>query len=329
MYVPRAFVSNKDCCLADKAAHVQSPRLMISPTQRMNFRRIKAHELDSTLKARWREIQRSRREFASPYFCPEFTEMVATTRDDVYVGILEDAGSIFGFFPFHRRRGGIGRPIGLKLSDYHGVIAHPEAEWSVEDLLRGCGLVRYEFDHLLASQAPFAPHHHVIESSPIVDLTAGYEAFEQSRDKAGRKQLREIERKRKKLESEIGPITFVEHTSDPEVLRTLMDWKSEQCRRTGTFDYFSLAWCRQLIESIHASDRADFGGVLSCLYVGDSLAAAHFVMRSDRVWHSWFPVYNNTYHAYSPGLILLLEMIRAAAARDGVDYMDLGKDVST
>jgi CelD/BcsL family acetyltransferase involved in cellulose biosynthesis len=51
-------------------------------------------------------------------------------------------------------------------------------------------------------------------------------------------------------------------------------------------------------------------------------------MRSEDVWHSWFPVYNQRFQAYSPGLILLTEMVRTAA-QNGVDYIDLGKGMST
>lgn len=295
----------------------------------MRFNVIKGRELTAALTQRWTEIQESCVDLASPYFRPEFTEHVAAVRDDVSVGVLEDDdGRIVGFFPFHRRRGGIGRPIGLGLSDYHGVISEPDAQWTVEDLLGGCGLVRYEFDHLPATQSQFAASHRAVEDSPIIALAGGYESFETSRDKAGRKQLREIERKRARCEEEVGPIEFVRHTADVDVLHTLMDWKSDQCQRSGTVDYFSLSWCRGLIECIHANRGAEFGGILSCLYADGSLAAAHFVMRSRRVWHSWFPVYNHEFHAYSPGLILLLEMIRAAAD-EGVEHIDLGKDIST
>lgn len=289
---------------------------------------VKGCELDADFIRRWAEIQEADSDLASPYFRPEFTEAVAAVRDEVFVGILEDGGRVVGFFPFHRGRGGIARPIGLGLSDYHGVIAETGADWTVEGLLRGCSLVRYEFDHLPVSQRPFAGFHQKVADSPVLDLAGGYEEFEASRDKAGRKQLREIERKRRKLEMEVGPLTFVSHTPSGGVLRTLMDWKSAQCRETGTFDYFALGWCRQLIQSIHRKQAIGFGGILACLYVGDRLAAAHFAMRSHRVRHSWFPVYNGALQAYSPGLILLVEMIRANIA-ENLAYIDFGKGVST
>ena len=46
-------------------------------------------------------------------------------------------------------------------------------------------------------------------------------------------------------------------------------------------------------------------------------------MISGATWHYWFPAYDANYRRYSPGRILLLEMIRSAA-EFGVRYIDLG-----
>jgi CelD/BcsL family acetyltransferase involved in cellulose biosynthesis len=234
----------------------------------MRYEVIKAWELSDDLAQCWSEIQRRSPDLASPYFRPELTRIIAHARDDVYVTILEDAGRVVGFFPFHRQRGGVGRPVGLRLSDYHGVIAEPDADWSVEDLLRNSGLVRFEFDHLLLTQEPFARFHRSVDESPIIELSGGYESFEESRDRSGRKLLREIERKSQRLEKDVGPVRYVEHSEDSSVLRTLMNWKSAQCRRTGAIDFLSIEWCWRVIEAIHEQRDVHFSGRLSCLYAG-------------------------------------------------------------
>lgn len=293
----------------------------------MKYRVITGRELGPELVTRWQELQRADGALASPYFHPEFTRAVAAVRDDVRIGIMEDGDRVVGFFPFHRARGGVARPVGLGLSDYHGVIADPDAEWTAPELMRGCGLVRWEFDHLLAGQPQFASWHDRVSDSPVIDVSAGFEAFAASRDKSGRKLLREIERKQEKLVERRSPIVFTPHTEDPAILQQLIAWKAEQCRRTGTVDYFSLGWCRKLIENLHSTQGRDFGGLLACLHVGEQLAAVHFAMYSRRVWHSWFPAYNHHLEEYSPGLLLLREMIKAAAATN-ISYIDLGKGLS-
>jgi CelD/BcsL family acetyltransferase involved in cellulose biosynthesis len=79
-----------------------------------------------------------------------------------------------------------------------------------------------------------------------------------------------------------------------------------------------------VISGAFETQEQEFAGCLSALYVGDDLAAVHAGMRSDRAWHWWFPVYEDRYAKYSPGLILLLDVAREAA-RLGLDYLDLGK----
>jgi CelD/BcsL family acetyltransferase involved in cellulose biosynthesis len=292
----------------------------------MKYTVIPACKLTPNLNARWDKIQKTVPALASPYFRPEFTHAVASVRDDVFVGLLENKGRIDLFFPFHRKLG-VARPIGLGLSDYHGVVATPDAEWSAEGLLRGCKLDRWEYDHLPVDQYHFNKYHVETSDSPIIDVSQGMEAFEASRDKAGRKQLRETQRKSKKLAEEVGPLTFTLHSPSRDILRQLMAWKSQQCQSTGTVDYFAIDWCAKLIERIHETRDHDFGGILCCLHAGETLAAVHFVMYSRYVWHSWFPAYNHVLEEYSPGSILLLKMIEAASERN-IRYIDLGKGLS-
>ena len=293
----------------------------------MKYTVIPAQQLTPELEARWSAIQQVDPALASPYFRPEFTQAVAAVRDDVFVALLEEGDAVVGFFPFQRGPGGLARPVGLGLSDYHGVIAQADARWSAEELLRGCKLDRWEFDHLPASQQQFAACHAAVSDSPIIEVAQGMEAYEASRDKSGRKQLREVRRKSEKLAERFGSLTFTLHSSSRDILHQLISWKSEQCRRTGTVDFFALDWCVKLIERIHASRKSEFGGMLACLHAADTLAAVHFAMYSRQVWHSWFPAYNHELEEYSPGFILLLEMIRAASEQ-GVRHIDLGKGLS-
>ncbi len=293
----------------------------------MKYEVIQGHELTPVLVARWAQIQETDAALANPYFRPEFTQAVAAVRDDVQIGILTDGGATLGFFPFHHNRGGIARPIGLGLSDYHGVIVDQNTKLTTEELLLGCNLIRWEFDHLIASQQQFNDFHTTVTHSPIIDVSQGLEVYESSLDKSGRKQLREAQRKQKKLKTEVGPVTFTLHSQDKDILQQLIKWKSQQCQQTGTVDFFAQEWCVQLIKNIHSTRGNNFGGILSCLHAGDTLAAVHFTMYSHDVWHSWFPAYNDKLLKYSPGTILLFEIIRSAAKRD-IHYIDLGKGIS-
>ncbi len=289
----------------------------------MQIELIQPEQLTDAHLAAWRRLCAKR----SPYFHPRFTQLVAQVRDDVRVAIMRDGDRIVGCFP-HEQRRGIGRPVGGKLSDYHGVIAEPNAPIDALELLRGCGLTAWTFDHLPADQTAFAVYAAAHDESPILDLSRGYDAYEAARIARGGKQLRETHRRERKLTREHGAFRFVQHSDDPVALDQLLSWKAEQCRASSVPDFLALGWTRRLIELIHAQRDPEFAGQLSALYVNDRLIAAHFAMTTPHVWHSWFPAYDPAFAPYSPGLILLLAMARSAA-QQGVQYIDLGKGMST
>ena len=271
----------------------------------------------------WSDFQQANAALANPFFCPEFTSAVAAVRNDVWIGLVKEAGKVVGFFPFQRGKLPIGQPVGYTLCDYQGLIVQPGLDWDVAELLRGCGLKIWNFDNLIASQPAFQPFHKLKTESLIINLSSGYKAYE-SEQRANSNWIGQASRKMRKFEREVGSLRFKAHVGDTSLLRLLMRWKSEQYAQLGTFDRFNIEWMVRLIERIHATQGENFAGMLFVLYVGDEVAALHFGMRSQSVWHYWFPSYNQQFQQYSPGLILLLKMIENAQSL-GIQTIDLGK----
>jgi CelD/BcsL family acetyltransferase involved in cellulose biosynthesis len=108
------------------------------------------------------------------------------------------------------------------------------------------------------------------------------------------------------------------------VFDALVAWKSDQYLRTGATNVFGFSWTMRLLEKVLAAPGQEFGGILSALYAGDKLVSAHLGLRSHGVMHLWFPAYDPAFGKYSPGLILLLELAKAARSL-GVQRLDLGK----
>jgi CelD/BcsL family acetyltransferase involved in cellulose biosynthesis len=283
---------------------------------------IPATDLTLPLIERWHAITSHAPELASPYFRPEFVQAVASHRPRVEVAVLEDGAEVVGFFPFERQ-GAIARPVGGRLSDYQGVIAAPQTRWSTAELLAGCRLGAWEFDHQLASQAQLAPHFAKFGLSRRLDLRPGYEAYLEERRSAGAKGLGEWSRKLRKFQRD-ADVRFEWHTADPAVFEQLLAWKSQQYVRTGLTDLFQVPWIVALLRDIWQTQLPHFRGVLSALYADGQLAAAHFSMHSGGVLHSWFPAYDVELSKHSPGVGLLLLMAQHAASQ-GVQFIDLGK----
>ncbi len=271
--------------------------------------------------SRWAELQRASPLYRSPFFRPEFTMAVARVRD-VRVAVIEDAGSVAGFFPFEVGRRRRGRPVGRPFSDYHGVVLDDAARLDPRALVRACGLAAWSFDHLPAAMTAFAPHVLAHGRSPYLDLSQGFESYLEGR--RARSDIRGSLRKARKLARDMGPLRFVPRSDAPGLLDQIVEWKRRQYAETGVRDVLADAASRDLLRLVHESRGADFCGALSVLYAGDAVAALHLGLCSGRVWHSWFPAYNPELHRYSPGLLLMLELAEAAAAL-GIAEIDLGK----
>jgi CelD/BcsL family acetyltransferase involved in cellulose biosynthesis len=277
--------------------------------------------------AAWRKLQRANPDLANPCFSAEFTQAVAEVRRDVEVGVVEQGRETLALFPFQRRLGARGIPVGGIVSDYQGLICRPGFRCEVMDLLKGCRLVAWDFDRLLASQQCFAPYHKLCEPSAIIDLSNGFAQYARERDAAGTRQLDHCHYMMRRVEREVGPLRFVAQEKDPALLHKILNWKSEQYRRSRWPDLFARAWARGLAEQIQMTTTPGFAGMLSLLYAGPWLIAGHFGMRSDTVWHYWFPAYNRDFAKYSPGLLLLVKMAQQAEHL-GLRSIDIGTGIT-
>ncbi|MEU8826343.1 GNAT family N-acetyltransferase [Streptomyces sp. NPDC048636] len=263
-------------------------------------------------------------ELANPFLAPEFTLAVGRCRRGVRIAVVREEGEPVAFFPFQRTRLGVGRAIGLGLSDAQGLVHRPGFPWDARELLRACGLSVWEFDHLVEGQKPFAAQARGSFPSPVIDVDRGYPAYLAQLRSRSPKFTRSTLAKERKLGRDVGDVAYVHDERDPAVLRTLIGWKSAQYRRTGRSDRFAHPWIVRLVHQLFHTRRASFEGLLSVLYAGGRPVAAHFGLRSERVFACWFPAYDPAYAKFSPGLVLHLRMAEGAAGQ-GVAYLDLGR----
>jgi CelD/BcsL family acetyltransferase involved in cellulose biosynthesis len=272
----------------------------------------------------WSEIQESHRALASPFFAPGFAAAIASVQSDVTVGVLRQGDTVVGFFPFQHDGSGGGRAIGEPVCDFQGIITNLESDIPVAALLSGCGLARWSFSHMIAEQGALRPFRREGYDSPFIDLVGGFERYRAGRRNAGTQQLQQVGRRRRQFEREVGPLHFEASSTCPEMLGALMRLKSEQYHRTGSYDRFAIPWIVALLGRLLDERGEVFGGILSILSTPGRLVAAHFGLRGRRTWHWWFPAYDPEFARYSPGLILLVEMMQAAESL-GMDRIDLGR----
>jgi CelD/BcsL family acetyltransferase involved in cellulose biosynthesis len=285
---------------------------------------LSADQLTSDHVQAWSRWQRADAALDSPFFRPEYAQAVAAVRTDVKIAVLEEDGEPAGFFPFQHGRWGAGKPIGGRMTDFQGLVGRPGLTWDAEELVRGCGLAAWDFDHLVISQQSFRSHYYATAESPYLNLSGGFDAYQEERTRAGSLMVKQTLRKARKLEREVGTLRFEAHTTDKSVLAALIRWKSEQYLRTKATNVFAFSWTLQLLERVLDQSGEAFRGMMSALYAGPHLVAVHLGLRSHEVMNWWLPTYDRSFGQYSPGLVLLMEFSKAAQSL-GIRRIDLGK----
>lgn len=197
-------------------------------------------ELSAADRAAWTALQSKAHvngtpEPANPFLSPEFTLAVGRCRRGVRIAVAREGGAPAAFLPFRRTAGGVGRAVGLGVSDCQGLVHGPGFRWDAQGLLRACGLFVWEFDHLVAGRTPFEAGASGAYPSPVMDLDQGYATY------LRRPRDRSPKFTRTTLGRDAGGVRYVHDERDPAALRTLMDWKSAQYRRTGRSDRFAHA----------------------------------------------------------------------------------------
>jgi CelD/BcsL family acetyltransferase involved in cellulose biosynthesis len=286
-------------------------------------------ELSEADRAAWTAMQSKAHlhgspELANPFLSPEFTLAVGRHRRGVRIAVVRQDGEPAAYFPHQRSAAGVGRAVGLGISDAQGLVHRPGFTWDARALLRACGLSVWEFDHLVEGQGPFEAEATGSFPSPVIDVEQGYDTYLGELRARSPKFTRTTLAKDRKLGRDAGEVRYVHDERDPAALRTLMEWKSAQYRRTGRSDRFAQEWITRLVQYLFHTRSEPFAGILSVLYAGDKPIAAHFGLRTERVLACWFPAYDPAFSKYSPGLVLHLRMAEAAAA-DGIAYLDLGR----
>ncbi len=274
----------------------------------------------------WREMQSSMPSLANPFMSPEFAVLVGKVRTSTRVAMLSDGSDVVGFFPFERGRFGAGGPIAPGLTDCQGLIHAPGLQWDARELLRACRLEMWEFDHLQAEQHPFGAYCTGMRPSPIIDLTNGFNSYYENLRSQSSNFCRNVERKARKLEREVGPLRFVVNSGDTSAFRRLLVWKSLQYQRTGQVDIFARPWVANLVEDLFGTRGGHFSGLFSVLYASDVPIAAHFGLRSADILAHWFPAYDIEFSKYSAGLILHLRLAEFTY-NEGVRVIDMGTGI--
>lgn len=268
--------------------------------------------------AAWRHVRDADPALDSPYFHPAFAGAVHATFGDVQVATNDHDV----WFPVQVKNR-VARPVGWPGADFHGPVAAPGVSINLLDLVRSTGLRALRFDHVSDDRTEFAPWVDEREASPFIDVTDGLDGYLGRLGKASRDKLSRVRRMTNKAARQLGEVRLVHDAHDPALLDWVISNKRAQYNATGAYDFFAMAARREFVHRLAETRSDNFAGMLSAVYAGETLLAAHFGLRDGEVLHWWFPVFDREYAELAPGWILLRELI-AAAPTLGVTRIDLG-----
>ena len=268
--------------------------------------------------ATWRAMLAANPALASPYFRPEFARVAGRVSPRAAVAVFSRGGEVVGFFP-HQRRGGAMQPLAAPMNDYHGVIAFPGMEPTLEEAAEALGATRL---NLTAWVGPTA----LGEDRRTVQVELGddgYDGWYAERRATHGKFFKDKERARRSMEAELGPLRVERNLRDPVLLDWLIDLKRDQYRRTGRHDIFACGWTADLLHALLKEEGEGFGASMAALWAGDRLTAVEYSLHAGDQYHFWFPGYEPSLARCSPGILLSLDTMRLASAR-GYRTFDFG-----
>lgn len=288
----------------------------------MNIEVTPIERLSGNDRQRWIALLAAGPEFANPFLHPGFAETASRILTPVDVALFRD-GEQFGVLPVVRGRNAAAPPA-EGLNEQQALVATPGLELSPHRLLRTLGVSSLRFDHLLDAQRnELGLWTSRRGGSPQADLSAGFEAYVEQRKAAGSSTIRETLRKERKLQREVGAVEFQLHDADEATFEKLIGWKRQQHHRTGVDDLFADSRVVELLREIRLLDEPGFRARFSVLRANGEPLAVHLGLFSDSVGHVWYPAYDTRFSSYSPGLILLLRMMRAISEQ-GCRTLDFG-----
>ena len=255
--------------------------------------------------------------------------MVEKTGVDVAVAVFYAGDEIAGFFTFQFRSVvdrflGRAERVGGEMSDYCGAILAPDFFLDELELLRLSRIHCYDFSHLHPDQLQNELPVDDFDVGHLVRISSSGTDYWRELGVGNGRLIQDTNRCLGKIQREIGPISFrFEVLNRPDLLDYLIQMKRDQYTKTQVSDALSERWRRDLLHALYVEKSGDCRGVLSTLYAGNEMVAAHFGMVAGVTLHYWFPVYEPRFSKYSPGRLLYKHIVEACDD-NGVKVIDNG-----
>ncbi len=278
-----------------------------------------ADELPASVFSAWQVLRNSNPRLYSPYFHPDYTKTIAALVDNVKIAVAEDESGIVAILPFQGER--FARPVGAPMTDYHGLICRPECELTIGDMLKNSSVGVFHYSALVENRMHNSEK---TKQGAMIYFPEGAEAWKKAQSSSYTRHLKDLRRRTRKSDDQIGPSRFEFRSQNPDLFETLFKWKIAQYERSGFYNIFGTDWTSRLLYSLWERPMsAELRLDMHALYIGDRLAAIDTGLTDGITYHSWIVAYDPTLGIYSPGA-RLLNAILDKSDDLGYERLDLG-----
>lgn len=290
---------------------------------------VKFDELSPDQIGTWKSFQCSDPRPSSPFLTYEFAAAAHAAGRDVNIVFCFATGKFLFLFPFEYlsrldRTLAVATRVGNSMSDCMAALSKDGTAISPEQLLDYFSGIR--FDHApLASWKIDAIAENSVRIVRELTLDSSLEEYWDARSVLHKQRFSYLANRRRKLIKEFGNLSLREHGNlTPDAIEELISRKRSQYKNTHAIDAFADPRARKLLHKL-----ATFGGEacrlhLTDLYAGNLWVASHLGIRNNELLHYWFPVYNEELRPYSPGLLLLQDIINSMP-NNRIKYIDFGE----
>lgn len=290
----------------------------------METQLVRYSDLDAELLAELTAVRDADRRFDSPFFDLEFARQLSLVRADTRIALLRVDGALAGYWPIHVRPDRWARPIGSVFSDWHGPVVRAEfAAIEAQHWLGQAGLKGMTVNGLALAEDILHGGDDIVAVGQAVLDAGGAEAFLANQRERFPKYAKNIRRAERLIDKEFGGMTFTADDRSEEALNWTLERKSAQYLATGLHDVLGPDWAQSLMRNLFHARAPRFAGRLSTLRFGDRLVAAELDVISDTIVHGWITVFDNEYARYSPGHLLIRDII-CDMERTGHTMADMG-----
>lgn len=288
----------------------------------VKFALYRPQDMSAELWQAFASLRDARTLYDDPFFDPDFARLVGEVRGDARIGVAFQGDDVAGFWALHVRPGGWARPIGGAFSDWHGPVLVADTSLTASAFLAGLDLAGMTVFGLLP-QGDGIPHGLRRAGANMSDLSMGWENYLQQQQAAWPKHFKKMRRLYRNVARDFTNYEFVWDDGCGQSYWRLLDMKREQFARTGLHDVLKPEWAQALLDRLCTYQGPRLRARLVTLYFDEHHAASELNLQSDTVMHGWLTAYNRELGNYSPGNMLLQEVLQRMA-ETGLQTYDAG-----